>query len=177
MLYKSCLLTPRPRCWPFFRFRIRSLSSLLNPNRTAHSFVLRARLGYLYSAGRITGRLLAFANASITCASESVLIVVPIDMKKLFLRSVFAKHASSYSKCVPKSCSRTCHVLPQCSHHAIWTWTKSDDVCCSEYKANNETDGCSDVSGSFSSSSRRRFELTATHHCAHFDCRVSQRSD
>lgn len=124
-----------------------SLSSFLNPDHTPHSFVLRARLGYLYCSGRITGRLLAFANASITC--ESVLMVVPMDMKKLFRRSAYAILLDPYPNCLPKCCSRSCHVLSQCSHHAIWTWTESDDVRCAEYKANNETDGCSDVSGRF----------------------------
>lgn len=65
------------------------------------SLVRLARLGYLYSAGSTTGRLFAFANASIICACESVLIVVPMDMKKLSHLSVHANYLVSCSSPYP----------------------------------------------------------------------------
>lgn len=137
----------------------------------SHSFVLWARLGYLYSAGNTIGRLLSFANASMTCACESVLMVVPMDMKKLSHQSVYASYLVPYANCVPKCCSRTCHVLSQCSHHAIWTWAESNDVRCAEYKANDETDGYSDMLEEGSWSSLWKVELiTSAHHRAHFNC-------
>jgi hypothetical protein len=68
----------------------------------SQSFVRRAKLGYLNSAGNTTGRLLALANASIACACVSVRIVVPMDMKKLFGQLVCTSYVVFDSIAYPK---------------------------------------------------------------------------
>jgi hypothetical protein len=99
-------------------------------------------------------------------------MVVPIDIKKLFHQSVYTRFLFLFSNLIPECCSRTCHVLSQCSHHSIGSWAESDDVRCAKYKANDETDGCSDGQRDTFVVSLWTIELTSTHHCSHFDCRA-----
>ena len=79
-------------------------------------------------------------KASVMRGELSVRMVVPMDMKKLVVSVPSHRYLHYSFDFLPKGCCGTEHVLSECSHHSLRSWSESDDVGRAEDEADDESD-------------------------------------